>query len=319
MHVHFPLSLTLWFVLLLVSAAVGLCLGSVTLPITELLHPTTQTQLLLQLRIPHVINACCCGALLALAGTLLQAVLRNPLADPYILGISGGAATAGLAAILLGISTHFLIFATLLGSLCSIALLFILTAHAKKNTSQRLLLSGVMLSALWSAAINFLLNFSDNALLRNTWFWMMGDLSQATYTPMLIILSLISAVIAFYYGSTLNLLALGEIKAQSLGINLRYVQWQIYVVSALLCTVCVIIAGPIGFIGLLSPHLARMTSRNNSRYLLPRAALIGSNLLILADGLSRSLFAPLQLPVGIMTTLIGVPLFLILLQRSAES
>ena len=276
------------------------------------------TQVLLDLRWPRTVAAYVTGALLALAGGLMQVLLRNPLADPYVLGISGGAAVAALLMLLLGLGGLWLQGAALTGALLSMLLVFGLShGHGSWNIS-RLLLTGVVVAAGWGAAIGFLLAVSPEQNLRGMLFWLMGDLSNST-TPVgsLIVLGagLLTSVAS---GRSLNLLAHGEVVAASLGVSIRGLRRLIYVLASLLTATAVTSAGTIGFVGLIVPHMLRLRGVRDHRVLLPASALLGGCLLVLADTLARTLLAPRQLPVGILTALVGVPVFLYLLYQGRE-
>ena len=276
------------------------------------------TRVLIDLRWPRTAAAYVTGALLALAGGLMQVLLRNPLADPYVLGISGGAAVAALLVLLLGLGGLWLQGAAFTGALLSMLLVFGLShGHGSWNIS-RLLLTGVVVAAGWGAAIGFLLALSPEQNLRGMLFWLMGDLSYST-TPtggfLVLLAGLLTAVTT---GRSLNLLTHGELVAASLGVSIQPLRRLIYVLASLLTAAAVTSAGTIGFVGLIVPHMLRLRGVRDHRVLLPASALLGGCLLVLADTLARTVLAPRQLPVGILTALIGVPMFLYLLYHGRE-
>lgn len=315
------LLLFLLFLLALLCGWLALSLGSVPLSwrsIARVLigqeHGVAQ-DIVLQLRLPRALNAFSVGALLALAGALMQVLLRNPLADPYILGISGGAAVATLSAILLGM-TAFIGAAAFVGALLSMALVFGLARGLGTHSSSRLLLTGVVVAAGWAAALSFLLTVAPDRELRGILFWLMGDLGVSDSLrlgPMVLVLGLL---LSLPFARSLNVLARGELTAHSLGVPVAWLRWYFYALASLLTAVAVTIAGSIGFIGLIAPHILRLATGNDHRVLLPGAALFGGSLLLLADTFARTVFAPQQLPVGVLTALLGVPLFLFLLART---
>jgi iron complex transport system permease protein len=273
-------------------------------------------ELVMQLRLPRTVNAFTTGAMLALAGTLMQVLLRNPLADPYVLGISGGAAVAALGAMLLGIGGAWLNGAAFVGAMLSMLLVFGLARGAGAWSSTRLLLTGVIVAAGWGAAISFLLTVSPDAKLRGMLFWMMGDLDNAQgYGPGVVGLAA-GLLLSLPLARSLNVMARGELTARSLGVPVAGLRIHLYMVASLLTAIAVMTAGSIGFIGLVAPHMLRLVVGNDHRILLPGAALFGGSLLMLADTLARTALAPQQLPVGIVTALLGVPLFLYLLARA---
>jgi iron complex transport system permease protein len=272
-------------------------------------------QVVRELRWPRAAAAFVTGGLLSLAGGLMQVLLRNPLADPYVLGVSGGAATGALLSLLLGLGGLWLHGAAFGGALLSILLVFVL-AHGRGSwTVSRLLLTGVVIAAGWGAVISFLLAVSPARELRGMLFWLMGDLGHATLPLAGSIMLLAGLLLAFAMGRSLNILAHGELTAASLGIRIQPLRRLLYVTASLLTATAVTIAGNVGFVGLVVPHILRLQGVRDHRILLPAAVLLGGSLLLLADTLSRTALAPRQLPVGILTALIGVPLFLYLLYR----
>jgi iron complex transport system permease protein len=275
-------------------------------------------RVVLELRLPRALAAFSVGALLALAGVLLQVLLRNPLADPYILGISGGAAVGALSAMLLGAGRALLNVSAMLGALLSMLLVFGI-AHGRGSwSSTRLLLTGVVIAAGWAALVSFLLAVAPDTNLRGMLFWLMGDLSyDAPYAwglGMLAVGLLASMLIA----RNLNILARGDLQATALGVNAKVLRVLVYVLASALCAIAVTIAGTVGFIGLVVPHMLRLIGVTDHRSLIPAAALLGGSLLLSADTLARTVMAPQQLPVGVLTALLGVPLFLVLLYHGAR-
>lgn len=271
---------------------------------------------LIELRAPRALTAFALGGLLALAGTYMQALLRNPLADPYIMGTSGGAAVSALAAMLLGLTGFAVQGAAALGAFASIVLVFAL-AHTEGSWSPvRLLLTGVVIAAGTSAAVSLLLALGDEAKLRGMLFWLMGDINNYSGVKQLWALLLISTLLTCLLARHLNLLARGELQATSLGMNIRQFRIGLFVGSAVLTAAAVTTAGSIGFVGLITPHLARLLVGADHRRVAPAAVLLGGCLVTLADTAARTLFAPRQLPVGALTALIGVPVFLSLMYRN---
>jgi len=274
---------------------------------------STVATVITDLRWPRTAAAFTTGALLATAGALMQVLLRNPLADPYVLGVSGGAATGALLALLFGLGTLWLHGAAFGGALLSMLLVFALAHGSGSWSSHRLLLTGVVVAAGWGAAIGFLLAVSPDQGLRTMLFWLMGDLSFAGTPRAGSGVLLCGLVLAVALGRSLNILTYGERTAAALGVTVPAVRRIIYLLASLLTATAVTLAGNIGFVGLIVPHMLRLLGLRDHRMLLPAAALLGGSLLIIADTLARSLLAPRQLPVGILTALVGVPLFLALL------
>lgn len=303
------------------SFAVALSVGSVSMGWRSLwavvFHGGTALQrtILLDIRLPRAAAAFAVGGLLALSGALMQALLRNPLADPYVLGISGGAAVAALAAMLLGISSLGLNAAAFGGALFSMVLVFSLARGGGNWNPARLLLTGVVVASGWAAIIGFTLTMSPDGSLKNMLFWLMGDLSFAgNALPALMVLCA-GLLIAWSAARDLNILARGELQAIALGVTTESLSLLVYVIASLLTASAVTLAGSVGFVGLIVPHIIRLLGATDHRSLLPCAVLLGGSLVVCADTLARTILAPQQLPVGIITALLGVPLFLYLLNR----
>jgi iron complex transport system permease protein len=270
-----------------------------------------------ELRLPRALAVFACGGLLALAGALMQVLLRNPLADPYVLGISGGAAVGALGAMLLGVGAGFgLEIAAFAGALAAIGLVFGLAHGDGSWTQTRLLLTGVIVAAGCGAAVALMLTLAPEQQLRGMLFWLMGDASQAgDPIPTLLVLAAGLAV-ALFFARDLNLLTRGPLLAATLGANVARLRLLLYFLASGLTAAAVTSVGSVGFVGLVVPHLIRLALGNDQRLLLPAATLAGGALLTLADTLARSVIAPQQLPVGVLTALLGVPVFLFLLART---
>ena len=270
------------------------------------------------LRLPRALAGFACGGLLALAGALMQVLLRNPLADPYILGISGGAGVGASFAILIGLPALGIDGLAFAGALGSMLLVFGLAHGDGSWTQTRLLLTGVIVAAGCGALVALMLAIAPEDRLRGMLFWLMGDLAQAgSAWPPLVVLAA-ALVLAMPFARELNLLARGLLQAQAMGVAVGRLRYVIYLLASLATAASVTTAGSIGFIGLVVPHLVRLATGNDQRLLLPASALAGGALLMLADTLARSLIAPQQLPVGVLTALIGVPVFLFLLSRQPK-
>ena len=276
------------------------------------------TRVILDLRWPRSAAAFITGALLSLAGCLMQVLLRNPLADPYVLGVSGGAATGALVTLLLGLGGAWMQGAAFGGALVSMLIVFGLSHGRGSWSMNRLLLTGVVVAAGWGAAIGFLLALSPEQNLRGMLFWLMGDLSYATTPVSGFIILLAGIPLALMLGRALNIMAHGDLTAASLGVSVAALRRLIYVIASVFTAAAVTIAGTVGFVGLIVPHMLRLRGIRDHRILLPASALLGGSLLLVADLLARTLLAPRQLPVGILTALVGVPVFLTLLYQARE-
>ncbi|WP_428348278.1 FecCD family ABC transporter permease [Methylonatrum kenyense] len=315
-------SLLVLSVLSVLTLLLALSIGSVHVPLSGLLalfgsnaDPLHQT-LVIELRLPRALAAFGTGGLLAVAGALMQVLLRNPLADPYVLGLSGGAAVGALGAMLLGLGALAVSGSAFVGALVSTVLVFGLAHGTGSWTPTRLLLTGVVVAAGWGAVITFMLVIGPTERLPGMLYWLMGDLAYARSPwPALSMLALACLVLA-PLGRSLNVLARGPLQAATLGVAVRPLEWTVFLAASLLTSVAVITAGTIGFVGLVVPHMLRLVFGADQRLILPASALAGGSLLVLADIGARTLMAPEQLPVGVITALLGVPTFLYLLYRS---
>jgi iron complex transport system permease protein len=271
--------------------------------------------IVLDLRLQRALAALATGGLLALAGALMQVLLRNPLADPYVLGVSGGAAVAALAAIMAGMTGLVVDSAAFAGALGAMLVVFALARGPGGWTSTRLLLTGAVVAAGLGAVISLLLALGPDSSLRGMLFWLMGDLSLVRSAQGEIGALVLALLATWPLARSLNVLAQGEQQALLLGVPARALRIAIYLLGSLFTALAVTVAGSIGFVGLIVPHVVRLFTGPDHRVLLPAAALAGGTLLVLADTLARTLFAPRQLPVGAITALIGVPIFLVLVRR----
>ena len=315
-------SITILSLIALLAGLFALAIGSVTIAPSELWQvvqgegSTLHRTLVLELRLPRTLAAFATGGLLAVAGALMQVLLRNPLADPYVLGLSGGAAVGALLAMLTGLGALLISGAAFAGAMLAMVLVFGLAHGTGSWTASRLLLTGVVVAAGWGAVITLMLALTPSYKLPGMLYWLMGDVSYAR-TPWPAVLVLIVAIIVVMpMARNLNVLARGPMQAAALGVSVRPLEWTIYVLASLLTATAVTTAGSIGFVGLIVPHMLRLLLGNDQRIILPASALAGGTLLILADTLARTVIAPEQLPVGVITALLGVPTFLYLLHRS---
>ncbi|HTP75125.1 MAG TPA: iron ABC transporter permease [Burkholderiaceae bacterium] len=314
------------------ALAVALAIGSHAIAPGEmvrvLLRPDggVDATIVHELRLPRALAAFGTGGLLAVAGALMQVLLRNPLADPYVMGASGGAAVGALAAMLFGLGAAFTHGAAFVGALASTALVFALARREFAAAAladpglgaPRLLLAGVMLAALWTALVTLLLTLSPEARIRGMLFWLAGDLSAGSggAAPLAVLVILVAVV--WPLGRSLNVMLRGPVIAQSLGVHVIALRRALFVLASLATAVAMTSSGAVGFVGLVVPHALRLAIGNDQRVLLPACALGGGTLLLLADTAARTLVAPQQLPVGLLTALLGVPTFLALLLGRAR-
>lgn len=304
------------------SIAFALSMGSADLNLGELRQAligdgtSLDAAIVRELRLPRALSAFAVGGLLALSGALLQVLLRNPLADPYILGVSGGAAAAALLSILLGLGSAWVMGSAFAGSLVSTFLVFSLSRLDGAWTQTRLLLTGVVVAAGWGALISFLLVLSPDGDLHTMLFWLMGDMSRAAHPLFANAILLAGLALSLGLARSLNLLARGDLAAAALGENPARVRVSVYFIASLLTAAAVTVAGSIGFVGLIIPHIIRLLTGADHRSLLPNTVLLGGCFLVLADTVARTAVVPIQLPVGVITALLGVPVFLFLLTHS---
>mgnify|MGYP001586865944 CR=1 FL=1 len=328
-------ALLIWLALAVVAVAafaLALASGSAQLSPAELWQALVSPgdsvagEILTRLRLPRALAAFAVGGLLALAGALMQVLLRNPLADPYVLGLSGGAAVGALGAMLAGLGALAINLGASAGALAAILLVFAFARrdfarqqmYGALDASPRLLLTGVIMAAGCGALITLTLTLAPEARLRGMLFWLMGDLNGVeSWAPALLALAGALAL-SLPLARELNVLLRGEVLAQALGVRVAPLRRMIYLVASVATALAVTTAGAIGFVGLVVPHALRLALGNDQRVLLPASALAGGTLLLLADTAARSLLAPQQLPVGVITALVGVPAFLFLLTRKPE-
>jgi iron complex transport system permease protein len=311
-------ALSLAVVLLL---ALSLMLGSARVSPGEVWHALASVEsslardVVIDLRLPRALTAFSVGGLLALAGALLQVLLRNPLADPYVLGVSGGASVTALLALMLGLPSLLVDGAAGAGALAACLLVFALASGPGGWTPTRLLLTGVVVAAGAGSVVSLLLAMSDDTSLRGMVFWLLGDLTRSERWGWLLTVLGSATVVCVALGRPLNVLARGETLAATVGLHVGQLRVVVFVLSSVLTGCAVSTAGSIGFVGLVTPHLVRLALGNDQRVVLAGSALLGGLLLMAADLASRLVLAPRQLPVGALTAVVGVPIFLLLLSR----
>lgn len=328
-------------ILLLFSVIVSLSLGSAKLPLSHvwgiLLHPfpffetiipanwnESTEQIILKVRLPRVVLAILVGACLSLSGAGFQGVLRNPLADPYTLGVSSGASVGAAFLILFGF--HTILFGTwtipLVAFATGLISLFIVLRLAKVHGKYRLetiILSGVVVSAFLGSLVSFMVSMSDQVI-NEIVFWLMGSLALRgwSYTFVLMPYLAIGLVVLLSYGRTLNLFELGERQAAHLGVNIERTRIVVLVISTLITAAAVSIVGTIGFVGLVVPHLVRLMVGPDYRLLLPLTAIFGAIYVLWADTIARTLLSPTEIPLGVVTAFLGAPFFAYLLRRNKQ-
>jgi iron complex transport system permease protein len=323
--------------ILMVVAAVGVTVGAVWIPLGKsgsvLLHSflgrggspegmDREAAILMELRVPRVVAGALVGAALALCGAALQALLRNPLADPYILGISSGAALGAVLAILFGLGSialgaYAVPAAAFSGALLTLLFVYFLARVQGRVPAQTMLLAGFIVSAFFLAIIMFLISWTSDERLFQVTFWLMGNLEYMAAKPLggISLYLLIGSAVLFSRAKDLNLASLGEETASELGVEVESLKKITFIFASLITGAVVSVSGLIGFVGLVVPHLVRMIWGPDHRFLLPASALAGAILLVLADTVARTALAPSEIPVGVITALGGAPFFVYLLRR----
>ena len=279
----------------------------------------TALAILWSLRLPRVALGFVVGGVLAVAGASLQALVRNPLADPYLLGLSGGAGLGAVLAFAAGVTSAWAVpAAAFVGALAAMGVVYRLALVADGGLDSRvLLLAGVVVGAFCGALVAGVLAVSEGAQVKSATLWLMGGLGGVAWPGVLALAAYAApaVVVLLAEARALNLLALGEEPAQHLGADVARTKRRVYVAASLLAAASVAAAGMIGFVGLVVPHVVRLVRGHDHRVLLPAAFVLGGSFLVLADTLARTVFAPLELPVGVVTAVVGVPFFVGLLRR----
>jgi len=314
--------------LLILAFLLGISLGSSELGFSEVigafrgrLDPeSVAATIIWQIRFPRVALAAVVGGTLALGGVVFQALLRNSLAEPYILGVSGGSAIGAIIAMLLGLSPFpGVALASFGGSMLVLFLVLGLAAGRSFVRRDSLLLGGVMMNALCGAVIMFLISLTRNTQVHHILFWLMGDLSMFSQGQLPMLLAILPCVIVIYIlARPMNLLLMGSENAAVMGVNVKAVTNILLIATTFMVSIAVCNSGLIGFVGLVIPHILRLVIGADHRLLVPASVLGGGSYLILCDLLARSLPAGGEMPVGIVTALIGAPLFIFLLWRSSR-
>lgn len=319
----------LWLGLgLLALAAFGIALmsGSITLTPAQVAGALLgrgegdAVDIVRRLRLPRALAAFGVGGALAIAGALMQALLRNALAEPYLLGASGGAAIGALLAMLAGAALSWVNLSAALGAAAVMGVLMLLARRdfgddIAPGGAVRLLLSGVAMAAISGALVALILALAPEAQLRGMLFWLLGDLVGTEDSQAVWLALLVAFLLAYPRARALNVLSRGDALAHTLGVNVRALRLTAFGAASIATAAAVATAGTVGFVGLVAPHLLRLMVGNDQRILLPACVLAGGSLLLLADTVARTIAAPLQLPTGAVMSLVGAPVFLLLLWR----
>jgi iron complex transport system permease protein len=306
--------------LLLVAIIIfGLIKGAVNIPLANLLRQDNQA--ILNLRLLRVIAAILTGSGLAISGIVLQAILRNSLAEPYLLGTSSGAGLAAVIAVIMGLSRVYVPLAAFLGAVLSIIIVYNLARERGVITDKSLILSGVIISIAFSSLIVFLVTlFGSEARHEMNW-WLWGSLQVYDYKLLLLVAVpvILGIVVIYLFAQDLNAISLGEEEALHLGIDTQNIKKLLILVTALISASLICICGIIGFVGLIVPHIMRLVAGPNHKILIPLTCLAASVFMIICDLLSRTLFAPVEIPIDVVTAMIGAVVFIILLKKGKRA
>ena len=303
------------FLILIGAVLLGIAKGSVKLSFAELL--LHENRYILYLRLARILMAALVGSGLAVSGIALQAILRNSLADPYILGTSSGAGLGAVLAIIIGISASFLPLVAFIGAILAIILVYNLARQGNKVGVQSLILSGVIVSIAFTAIIVFLISLSSDEALHGMMWWLWGNLQVYDLKHLFIVgIIVITGIIAIYIlAQDLNAISIGEEEAVHLGINTEIVKKILFLITAMITASLVSICGIIGFVGLVVPHMMRFVVGPNHKVLIPSTCISAAIFMIICDLFSRTLLSPLEIPIGVITALIGAPVFILLLKQ----
>ena len=307
--------LLILLLLLVVIIIIGLIKGAVNIPLVDLL--LKDNQVIFNLRLLRIIAAILVGSGLAVSGIALQAILRNPLAEPYLLGTSSGAGLAAVIAVIAGVSRIYMPFAAFLGAVLSIVIVYNLARERGSIGDKSLILSGVIISIAFSSVIVFLVSLFGNEAMHEMNWWLWGSLQVYDYKLLtLIAFPVIFGICVIYlFAQDLNAICLGEEEAMHLGIDTQNIKKVLILVTALVSASLICVCGIIGFVGLIVPHMMRLVVGPNHKVLIPVTCLAASVFMVFCDLLSRTLFSPVEIPIGVITAIIGAPVFIILLKK----
>lgn len=311
--------LVLLFLFLIAALGTAIIKGAVDIPLKQLLFKENRT--ILNLRLLRIAAAVLAGSGLAVSGIALQAILRNPLAEPYLLGTSSGAGLSAVIAVILGISRIYMPLAAFLGAVGSIIIVYTLSRQGPKVADKSLILSGVIISVAFSSVIVFLVTLFGNETMHEMNWWLWGSLQVYDYKLLIVaaIPVVLGIALIYIFSQDLNAISMGEEEAIHLGVDAQNIKKIIILITALITASLICICGIIGFVGLIVPHIMRLVVGPNHKALIPATCLAASVFMIACDTLARTLFSPLEIPIGVITAIIGAPVFIILLKRAKRS
>ncbi|MFA5008506.1 MAG: iron ABC transporter permease [Candidatus Omnitrophota bacterium] len=316
MSVALKRKIILLSIIFILAVILGILKGSVNLSFSELLMK--ENRQILNLRFMRVILAIVASSGLSICGIVLQAILRNPLAEPYLLGTSSGAGLGAVIALTLGVAVTYIPFAAFAGAILSTMLVYYISRERGKIGVQSLILSGVIVSIAFSAIILFLLSTSGKETLHGISWWLWGNLEVFD----LKLLSIVGVIVTlgifviYMFSQDLNAISMGEEEAVHLGINVELAKKILLFLVSLVTAAIISVCGIIGFVGLIIPHMARLIVGPNHKFLIPASCVLSSAFMILCDSLARIIFSPSEIPIGVITAIVGAPIFILLLKNS---
>lgn len=292
----------------------GIVKGSCNIALADLLVYSNRN--ILFLRLTRILLAIVVGSGLSVSGIALQAILRNPLAEPYLLGTSSGAGLGAVIAIIIGVGSVYFPLLAFIGALFSVILVYNISRQGNRIPVQSLILSGVIVSIALSGIVIFLISISSNETLHNTMWWLWGSLEVYDLKMLFIVSGIVVLGITaiFMFSQDLNAISIGEEEALHLGINTEAMKKTIFFITSLVTASIVCVSGIIGFVGLIVPHMIRFIVGPNHKILIPCSCIAGAIFMVVCDILSRTLLSPLEIPIGVITAVIGAPIFIILLK-----
>jgi len=303
------------FLLLGVIIIFALIKGAVNISVANLFLKDNQA--ILHLRLLRIIASILVGSGLAVSGIALQAILRNPLAEPYLLGTSSGAGLAAVIAVIIGVSRVYMPLAAFLGAVLSIVIVYNLSKERGIITDKSLILSGVIISVAFSSVIVFLVSLFGNKAMHEMNWWLWGSMQVYDYKLLALVFFpvILGVFVIYFFAQDLNAISMGEEAAMHLGIDVQNIKKILILVIALVSASLICICGIIGFVGLIVPHMMRLVVGPNHKVLIPTTCLAASIFMISCDLVSRTLFSPIEIPIGVITAIIGAPVFIILLKK----
>jgi iron complex transport system permease protein len=306
------------FIILIFAISLGITKGSVNLSLSQIL--LNENRQILYLRFLRILVAIIAGSGLAVSGIALQAILRNPLAEPYLLGTSSGAGLGAILAVILGVYNVYLPLTAFLGAILTIVLVYNLARQGNKIPVQSLILSGVIVSIAFSGVIVFLISVLGNEALHSIMWWLWGSLQVYDFKLLFIVgaIVILGILTIFIFSQDLNAISIGEEEAIHLGISTETIKKTLFLITAFITASLVCICGIIGFVGLIIPHIMRLVVGPNHKVLIPSTCLAAAIFMVICDVFSRTLFSPLEMPIGVITAIFGAPIFIILLKRKQK-